>query len=72
MNALVSRVVAAVHHNAPNVLCFTCLARQEGVREHDVRAAALVLVMRRGLQLVERTCTSCQRADEVLMTRRAA
>jgi hypothetical protein len=67
-----SRIGSAVYHNSPRVLCFSCLAKEQGLREHDVRAAALVLIMRGGLQLVERVCAACGRKDDMLVTRKAA
>jgi hypothetical protein len=67
-----SRIGAAVYHNNPRVLCFSCLASQHGLREHDVRAAALMLITRGGLQLVARVCAACGRKDDMLVTRNAA
>jgi len=72
MSPLAQRVANAVYHNSPHVLCFTCLAAQEGLEEHDVRTAALVLVTRAGLALVERVCYTCRRTGEMLASRKAA
>lgn len=72
MSLTASRIGAAVYQNTPRILCFSCLAKQQGLREHDVRAAALVLITRAGLQLVARICSSCGRKDDMLMTRKAA
>lgn len=72
MRPLVQRVAEGVSLNEPHVLCFACLAAQQGLSEHDVRDAALVLVARAGLQLARRTCNSCGREDEVIVSRRAA
>ena len=72
MGPLARRVANAVYVNSPRVMCFSCLAAQHGLNEHDIRAAALVLVARFGLGLVRRTCHSCQRMDEVLIAEMAA
>ena len=66
MGELAQQVAALVNRNFPRVLCFTCLSAQTGLPEHDVRAVALVLITRAGLQLVRRVCSSCLRADELL------
>ena len=66
MSPLAQRVAAAVHGSSPRVLCFGCLAAQQGLGEHDVRALVLVLISRAGLELVRRPCDSCGRTDEVL------
>jgi hypothetical protein len=62
----------AIHQNSPRVLCFACLAAQQGLKEHDVRAVALVLVVRTGLQLARRACSRCRRPSEALVARRLA
>jgi hypothetical protein len=49
-----------------------CLARQHGLIEHDVRGAALVLVVRADLRLVRRTCSSCRRVEDALIAQKAA
>ena len=72
MSPLVQRVAAAVYQNSPHVLCFTCLATQQGLNEHEVRAAALVLIARAGLRLVQRVCYACRRTDEMLVSQKAA
>jgi hypothetical protein len=71
MSPVATRVAEAVCRNSSRVLCFACLAAQEGLDEHDVRAAALVLISRAGLILVRRVCYTCQRMDEMLVSRRA-
>jgi len=68
MSPLAQRVAAAVYQNAPRMLCFTCLATQQGLKEHDIRAVAMVLITRAGLGLVQRVCSLCQRTDEVLVS----
>ena len=72
MSPVAQRIANAVYQNSPHVLCFTCLAAQEGLNEHDVRAAALVLVARAGLRLARRVCYSCRRANDALVSRKAA
>jgi hypothetical protein len=72
MNPLARRVADAVHQNSPLVLCFACLAAQQGLKEHDVRAIAVVLIVRGGLGIVRRICSSCRRADEVLVSQQVA
>ena len=68
MSPLAQLVAAAVHQNSPHVLCFTCLAAQQALNEHDIRAVALVLIARASLGLVQRVCSLCQRTDEVLVS----
>jgi hypothetical protein len=70
MSPVARRIASAVYLWSPQLLCFTCLARQQGLSEHDVRAAALVLVARAGLTLVQAVCCSCGRVDEVLAPQR--
>jgi len=72
MNPLAQRILNAVYENSPQVLCFTCLAAQQGLTEHDVRAAALVLIARAGLGLERQVCSLCQRPDEALIFRKVA
>jgi hypothetical protein len=72
MRPLVQLVAECVCLNAPHVLCFACLADQQGLREHDVRDAALVLVARAGLQLDRRVCNSCGHEEEMIVSRQAA
>jgi hypothetical protein len=64
------RVVEAVH--AGSEQCFACLAEHSGLDEHDVRAVALVLVCRAGLDLAHRRCSRCGSVEEMLVQRRAA
>ena len=70
MSHLAQRVAHAVYQNAPHLYCFACLAAQQGLKEHDVRAVALVLVTRGGLRLLRRACASCRRIDEMLAARK--
>jgi hypothetical protein len=71
MRPLVQRVAECVC-NAQHPLCFACLAGQQGLREHDVRDAALVLVARAGLQLARCVCNSCGHEGEMIVSRKAA
>ena len=67
------QVAEAVQRNgARTVLCFECLAKQEGLTEHDVRGVALVLAMRWGLRVAKRVCHTCGRKDETLIERKVA
>jgi len=61
MSPLAQLVAAAVYQNSPHVLCFACLAAQQALNEHDIRAS---------LQLVQRVCSLCQRTDEVLVSQK--
>jgi hypothetical protein len=72
MSLLAEQIVHAVHQNAPHLYCFTCLAAQQAVNEHDIRAVALVLVARAGLRLAHRVCFRCQWSGEVLVAPKAA
>jgi hypothetical protein len=72
MSPTAERVANAVHQNLPHALCFNCLAAQQGLDEHDVRAAALVLVARAGLTLAQRVCHACRRTDETLVSQNAS
>lgn len=72
MSPLAERIASAVHHNFPHPYCFACLAAQQAVKEHDVRAAALVLLVHAGLTLSRRRCFSCRRTGEVLAAKKAA
>jgi hypothetical protein len=72
MSPVAQRVANAVYQNSPRVFCFTCLAAQQALNEHDVRAAAVVLVARAGLTLVRRVCYACGRPDEMLVSQLAA
>jgi len=69
---VLAQQLAALVHNEPDGVCFACLARAKGLREHDVRAVALVLITRAGLQLARRTCSSCRRTDELLAVKKVA
>jgi hypothetical protein len=72
MSPLAQRVANAVYQNTPHAYCFACLAAQQDLNEHDVRAAALVLIARAGLRLVRRVCYSCRCMNEALIARKAA
>jgi hypothetical protein len=73
MNPIAQRVAEAVYRNGPAVgLCFTCVAAQQGLKEHDVRGAALVLMICAGLRVVRRACSSCRRVDDVLVAQNVA
>jgi len=72
VSPLAQRVADAIRRNGSVALCFGCLAAQQGLKEHDVRAVALVLTVRAGLQLVRRRCASCRRVDDVLIAQKAA
>jgi cytochrome c5 len=72
MTPLAQRIATAVYENSPNLFCFACLAAQQGAKEHDVRAVALVVVMRGGLQLVRRVCSRCHRSGETLAPQKVA
>ena len=67
MSSVAQRVVKAVYHNGPGALCFTCLAAQLGLKEHDVRSVALVLTVRAGLRVVRRSCLACRGVAEGLV-----
>jgi hypothetical protein len=71
-NPLAQRIAAAVGANGARVRCFACLAAQHRLNEHDVRAVALVLVTRTGLDLVPRVCVACGRVEETVVQRAAA
>jgi hypothetical protein len=72
LNAVAQRVADAFDHSGRTAVCFPCLATEAGLREHDVRAAALVLIARTGLDLARGVCSCCQRECEVLAARKAA
>lgn len=72
MNPLAQRIADAVYQNSPHLYCFACLAAQQGVNEHDVRAVALVVILRGGLQLVRRVCSRCHRSGEALAPQKVA
>ena len=66
MTPFAQRIATAVYDNSPALFCFACLAAQQGAKEHDVRAVALIAIMRGGLQLVRRVCSRCHRTSEAL------
>lgn len=66
LTPLAERIARTVYQNSPRLYCFTCLAAQLGLSEHDLRAAALMLVARAGLRLIRRACSACRRTDEAL------
>jgi cytochrome c5 len=72
MTPLAQRIVGAVYQNSPHLYCFACLAAQQGAKEHDVRAVALIVIMRGGLQLVSRICSRCHRSGEALAPQKVA
>jgi hypothetical protein len=72
MSHLAQRIADAVHHNSPYLSCFACLAAQLRVKEHDVRAAALILIVRGGLRLVRRVCSRCHQSGEALAVQKLA
>jgi hypothetical protein len=72
MNTMAQRLADTVCTNGSRPRCFTCLAAQHSLDEHEVRAVALVLICRAGLGLARRVCASCGRAEETLVVRKAA
>lgn len=72
MSHLAEKVARAICRDSPDAICFSCLAAQHGVSEHHVRGVALVLITRNDWQLVRRSCSRCQRTDEVLLAHQAA
>ena len=72
MTPLAQRIVGAVHQNSPHPYCFACLAAQQGAKEHDERAVALIAITRGGLQLVRRICSRCHRSGETLAPQKVA
>ena len=64
------RVAEAVR--ADGQQCFACLAVRNELEEHEIRAVALVLVYRAGLDLAQRRCTRCGALEEMLVPRKAA
>ena len=73
MSPIAQRIARAVYENSPRLLCFPCLAAQLGLKEHDVRAVALVLIMRTSLRLVQLVvCSRCQRSAEALVAQNLA
>jgi hypothetical protein len=67
MNPIAEGLARAVLANFPYALCFRCLALQQGLSEHDARAATLVLVARDDFMIVREGCHSCQRIEELLV-----
>jgi hypothetical protein len=72
MSPIAEKLAGAVHQNAPRVVCFACLANQQQLKEHVARAVALVVMVRTGLRLVRRRCSSCLRVDDALMAQQVA
>jgi len=73
MKPIAQRIANAVYQNGPaRILCFACLAAQQRMKEHDLRAVALVLMVRADLRVVRRVCSSCRRAGEVLIAQKVA
>jgi hypothetical protein len=72
MTPLAQRIATAVYENSPDLYCFACLAAQQGIKEHDVRAVALIVIMRGSLQLVSRFCSRCHRWGEALAPQKVA
>ena len=66
MQSVALRVADGVRLNAPRAVCFACLASQQGVSEHDVRDAALVLIARTGVRLERGVCCECGRPADVI------
>jgi hypothetical protein len=67
LSPLAQRVASVVYLSSPAVVCMRCLAGHAGLREHDVRGIALVLITRARLQLVQAACDSCRRTDDALV-----
>jgi len=72
MTPFAQRVADAVYRNTPHLYWFPCLAAQQGAKEHDVRAVALIVIMRGGLQLIQGACSRCHRSAETLAPRKVA
>ena len=72
MNPVAERIADVVYQNAPCAVCFACLAEQEGLREHDVRTVALILIVRAGLHAVRQSCAVCRKVADALIAQRAA
>ena len=72
MRPNVQRVAQAVYRRSPGAVCFSCLAKEEGLKEHDVRAMALVLIVRAGLHAGRQSCVSCRRLGDALIAQNAA
>lgn len=72
MTPLAQSIGNLLHQSAPRPLCLSCLALQQGVAQHDVRSVALVLMVRQGVSLVQRTCAHCHRVGEALVAQKSA
>jgi hypothetical protein len=72
LSPIAHRIADAVHHSFPRGVCFRCLAVEQRLDVHDVRGAALVVVVRAGVRMVQRPCSVCGRVEEVLMPGKAA
>ena len=72
MSLIAQRIADTIHQNSPSVYCFTCLAAQQGVKEHDVRAVAVVLVVRQDLRLVRQVCSRCHGWGEAVAAQKLA
>jgi len=70
VNPIAEGLARAVLQSFPHPLCFRCLAAGQGIKEHDARAAALVLIARDHFDVVRRICHSCQRTDESLVSQK--
>jgi hypothetical protein len=70
VNPIAEGIACAVLQNFPHTLCFHCLAAEQGITEHDARAAALVLIARDHFDVVRRFCHSCQRTEESLVSQK--
>ena len=70
VNPIAEAIARAVLQNFPHTLCFHCLAAEQGIKEHDARAAALVLIARDHFDVVRRICHSCQRPEESLVSQK--
>ena len=70
MNPIAGAVARAVRRNRPHALCFSCLATQQGLPEHDVRSATLILVARDDFRIVHRVCHLCGATEETLVCRK--
>ena len=67
MSPIAPRIADAVHRSFPRGVCFRCLAVEQDLDVHDVRGAALVVVVRAAVRMVKRPCSVCRRVEEVLM-----
>jgi hypothetical protein len=67
VNPIAEGIARAVLQNFPHTLCFRCLAAEQGIKEHDARAAALVLIARDTFMIVRQVCHACQCTEETLV-----